>query len=160
MMGLFCILAMLEQRELSGEGSFIDLAMQDVVVWLTHTAWQASARSPHVVLTCRDGEVAVICDQNTIDACLGAARIEPKSSMRQKVVETFLSANIPAAPVRSVDEVGSSERGKFIRMVKAGDNLWPLLELPFKLSRMQTYELRPIEALGGANKDFAARMIS
>jgi crotonobetainyl-CoA:carnitine CoA-transferase CaiB-like acyl-CoA transferase len=160
MMGLFCILAMLEQREQSGKGSFIDLAMQDVVVWLTHTAWQASARSPHVVLTCRDGEVAVICDQNTIDACLAAATIETKSSTREKVVETLLAANIPAAPVRSVDEVGASERGKFIRMVKSGSNLRPLLELPFKLSRMQTYELRPIEALGGANKDFAPQTIS
>jgi crotonobetainyl-CoA:carnitine CoA-transferase CaiB-like acyl-CoA transferase len=160
MLGLFCILAMLEQRELSGQGSFIDLAMQDVVVWLTHTAWQAGARSPHVVLTCCDGEVAVVYDQNTIDACLVTAKIEPKSSTRQRVVETLLAANIPAAPVRSVDEVGASERGKFIRMVKSGDNLWPLLELPFKLSRMQTYELRPIEALGGANKDFATRMVS
>jgi len=157
MMGLFCILAMLERRDLSGQGSFIDLAMQDVVVWLTHTAWQASGRSPHVVLSCSDGEVAVIADQGTMDACLKAAGIELKSSTRQKIVDALVTANIPAAPVRTVDEVGASERGHFIRMVKKGENLWPLLELPFKLSRMQKYDLRPIEALGGANKDFVRR---
>jgi crotonobetainyl-CoA:carnitine CoA-transferase CaiB-like acyl-CoA transferase len=157
MMGLFCILAMLEQRDLSGHGSFIDLAMQDVVVWLTHTAWQAKGRSLHVVLTCSDGEVAVIADYSAINACLIPAKVELSSSTRQQVVEILIAAGIPAAPVRTVDEVGASERGKFIRMVKSGNNLWPLLELPFKLSRMQKYELRPIEALGGANKDFARR---
>jgi crotonobetainyl-CoA:carnitine CoA-transferase CaiB-like acyl-CoA transferase len=158
MMGLFCILAMLEQRDASGRGSFIDLAMQDVVVWLTHTAWQASGRSAHVVMSCSDGEIAIIADQGTIDACLKAAGIELKSLTRQKAVDTMVAANIPAAPVRTVDEVGASERGHFIRMVKKGDNSWPLLELPFKLSRMQKYELRPIEALGGANKDFTRRV--
>jgi len=160
MMGLFCILAMLEQRDLSGQGSFIDLAMQDVVVWLTHTAWQASGRSAHVVLPCRDGEVAIISDQGTIDARLKDTGIEPASSTRQTIVDALIAANIPAAPVRSVDEVGASERGHFIRMVKRGDHSWPLLEMPFRLSRMQTYELRPIEALGGANKDFARRAAS
>ncbi len=160
MMGLFCILAMLEQRDLSGQGSFIDLAMQDVVVWLTHTAWQASDRFPHVVLPCRDGEVAVISDRGTIDACLKDAGLEPTSSTRQTIVDALVAAKIPAAPVRSVDEVGASERGHFIRMVKKGENLWPLLELPFRLSRTQKYELRPIEALGGVNKDFARRAAS
>jgi crotonobetainyl-CoA:carnitine CoA-transferase CaiB-like acyl-CoA transferase len=160
MMGLFCILAMLEQRDLSGQGSFIDLAMQDVVVWLTHTAWQAGGRSAHVVLPCRDGEVAVISDQGTIDACLKDAGVEPTSSTRQTIVDALVAANIPAAPVRSVDEVGATERGRFIRMVKRGEHSWPLLEMPFRLSRMQKYELRPIEALGGANKDFAPRAAS
>jgi crotonobetainyl-CoA:carnitine CoA-transferase CaiB-like acyl-CoA transferase len=110
-----------------------------------------------VVLSCSDGEVAVIADQGTMDACLKAAGIELKSSTRQKIVDELVMANIPAAPVRTVDEVGASERGHFIRMVKKGENLWPLLELPFKLSRMQKYDLRPIEALGGANKDFVRR---
>jgi crotonobetainyl-CoA:carnitine CoA-transferase CaiB-like acyl-CoA transferase len=160
MMGLFCILAMLEQRDFSGHGSFIDLAMQDVVVWLTHTAWQANGRSPHVVLSCSDGDVAIIADRGTIDARLKAAGIDLKTSTREKIVDVLVAANIPAAPVRTVDEVGASERGHFIRMVKQGENLWPLLELPFRLSRMQTYKLRPIEALGGANNDFARQAVS
>lgn len=160
MMGLFCILAMLEQRDAIGHGSFIDLAMQDVVVWLTHTAWQASGRSLHVVVSCNDGDVAIIADQGTVDACLRAAGIELNSSTRQQIVEMLVKANIPAAPIRTVDEVGLSERGRFIRMVKKGEHSWPLLELPFKLSRMQEYDLRPIEALGAANRDFARRPTS
>jgi crotonobetainyl-CoA:carnitine CoA-transferase CaiB-like acyl-CoA transferase len=157
MMGLFCILAMLEQRDVTSHGSFIDLAMQDVVVWLTHTAWQSESRSPHVVLSCRDGEVAVIGDAATIDACLKAANIEPKSRDRDDVVDALVTAKIPAAPVRTVDEVGVSEqrKGSFIRMVDTDNSQWPLLELPFRLSRMRDYELRPIEALGAANAQFA-----
>ena len=157
MMGLFCILAMLEQRDVTGHGSFIDLAMQDVVVWLTHTAWQSESRSPHVVLSCRDGEIAAIGDAATIDTCLKAANIESKSRNRDDVVDALVTANIPAAPVRTVDEVGLSEqrKGSFIRMVDAGDSRWPLLELPFRLSRMRDYELRPIEALGAANAQFS-----
>jgi crotonobetainyl-CoA:carnitine CoA-transferase CaiB-like acyl-CoA transferase len=157
MMGLFCILAMLEQRDATGHGSFIDLAMQDVVVWLTQTAWRSESRSPHVVLPCRDGEIAVIGNAAMIETCLKAANIEPRSSDRDMVVDTLVKANIPAAPVRTVDEVGLSEQrqGSFIRMVDAGDSRWPLLELPFRLSRMREYELRPIEALGAANAQFA-----
>ena len=157
MMGLFCILAMLEQRDVTGRGSFIDLAMQDVVVWLTHTAWQSEGRSPHVILSCRDGEVAAIGDRGTIDARLKAANIESKSLDRDDVVDALVTANIPAAPVRTVDEVGVSEQrnGGFIRMVDTGKSRWPLLELPFRLSRMRDYELRPIEALGAANAQLA-----
>jgi crotonobetainyl-CoA:carnitine CoA-transferase CaiB-like acyl-CoA transferase len=157
MMGLFCILAMLEQRDATGHGSFIDLAMQDVVVWLTHTAWRSESRSSHVVLACRDGEIAAIGDAATIETCLKAANIESKSCNRDVVVDTLVRANIPAAPVRTVDEVGLSEqrKGSFIRMVDAGNSRWPLLELPFRLSRMRDYELRPIEALGAANAQFS-----
>jgi crotonobetainyl-CoA:carnitine CoA-transferase CaiB-like acyl-CoA transferase len=157
MMGLFCILAMLEQRDVTGHGSFIDLAMQDVVVWLTHTAWRSKSRSPHVVLPCRDGEIAAIGDADAIDACLKAANIESKSRNRDDVVDALVTAKIPAAPVRTVDEVGLSEqrKGSFIRMVDAGNSRWPLLELPFRLSRMRDYALRPIEALGAANAQFS-----
>jgi crotonobetainyl-CoA:carnitine CoA-transferase CaiB-like acyl-CoA transferase len=85
------------------------------------------------------------------------ANIDARSSNRDVVVDTLMSANIPAAPVRTVDEVGLSEQrqGSFIRMVDAGNSRWPLLELPFRLSRMRNYELRPIEALGAANAQFA-----
>jgi crotonobetainyl-CoA:carnitine CoA-transferase CaiB-like acyl-CoA transferase len=157
MMGLFCILAMLEQRDSTGHGSFIDLAMQDVVVWLTHTAWRRESRSPHVVLPCRDGEIAAIGDAATVETCFKEANIDPRIRNRDEVVAALLKAGIPAAPVRTVDEVGRSEQrqGSFIRMVDAGNSRWPLLELPFRLSRMRNYELRPIEALGAANAQFA-----
>jgi crotonobetainyl-CoA:carnitine CoA-transferase CaiB-like acyl-CoA transferase len=155
MMGLFCILAMLEQRAITGQGSFIDLAMQDVVIWLTHTAWHG-ARRPHVVVTCRDGDVAVIGDRAAINARLKDLRIVPASASRDAVADGLLNAGIPAAPVRTIDEVGIAEQrqGGFIRMVDAGISQWPLLELPFTLSRMRDYKLRPIGGLGTANAEF------
>lgn len=155
MMGLFCILAMLEQRAITGEGSFIDLAMQDVVVWLTHTAWNG-ARRPHVVITCSGGDAAVIGDRAAIDACLKKSQIAPASASREVVVDALLKAGIPAAPIRTIEEVGIAEqrKGGFIRMVDAGISQWPLLELPFTLTRMRDYELRPIGGLGTANAQF------
>jgi len=157
MMGLFCILAMLEQRDQTGQGCFIDLAMQDVVVWLTHTAWRHEARSPHTILACRDGDVAAIGNAETIRARLKAIKLNPKILTREDVVAALMTSGISAAAVHSIDEVGLSEqrKGGFIRMVDAGKSRWPLLELPFRLSRMRDYELRPIGALGAANAQFA-----
>lgn len=156
MMGLFCVLAMLEQRDRTGQGCFIDLAMQDVVVWLTHTAWRSETRSPHVVLACSDGDVAAIGDKAAVDAKLKTLGIETKSRARAEVAAVLMDAGIPAAAVYTIDEVGVSEQrpGGFIRMVGAGKSRWPLLELPFRLSRMRDYDLRPIEALGAANEQF------
>ena len=156
MMGLFCILAMLEQRDRTGQGCFIDLAMQDVVVWLTHTAWRPEARSPHAVVACRDGDVAVIGDAETINARLNELKLDPRALAREDVAAALMKSGVPAAAVHSIDEVGLSEqrKGGFIRMVDAGNSRWPLLQLPFRLSRMRDYELRPIGALGAANEQF------
>ena len=160
MMGLFCVLAMLEQRDRTGQGCFIDLAMQDVVVWLTHTAWRTETRSPHVVSTCNDGDVAIIGDQITVNAQLKTLGIDTKSRTRTNVAVALMDAGIPAAPVYTIDEVGLSEQrpGGFIRMVDAGDSRWPLLELPFRLARMREYDLRPISALGEANEQFVPKV--
>ena len=72
------------------------------------------------------------------------------------VVDALLKAGIPAAPIRTIEEVGIAEqrKGGFIRMVDAGISQWPLLELPFTLTRMRDYELRPIGGLGTANAQF------
>ena len=156
MMGLFCILAMLERREQTGEGCFIDLAMQDVGVWATHTGWRPENRSEHTIVACRDGEVAAIGTVDGVAAQLRSANIEAKTLPRADVVAALLKAGIPAAAVHTVDEIGVSQRqpGGFIRMVETGPRRWPLLELPFKLSRMRDYALQPIGGLGNANPQF------
>jgi crotonobetainyl-CoA:carnitine CoA-transferase CaiB-like acyl-CoA transferase len=153
---LFCILTQLEQRERTGLGAFIDLAMQDVGVWATQTGWLPEQRTAHTVLRCRDGDVAAIGDTATVETAL--ASIVPANADRSTVAEHLMSRGIPAAPVRTIDEVGISEQqpGGFIRLVDTGKNRWPLLELPFRLSRMPHYELKTIGALGKANADFPA----
>jgi crotonobetainyl-CoA:carnitine CoA-transferase CaiB-like acyl-CoA transferase len=156
MMGLFCILAMLELRDQTGEGCFIDLAMQDVGVWMTQTAWRPEARTLHTVLPCADGDVAVIGNPADVSARLGAVNVQPSAAARNAVVTAFVELGIPAAAVRTIDEVGIAERrdGGFIRMVDAGKFRWPLLELPFRLSRMPDYELKPIDGLGMMNAEY------
>jgi crotonobetainyl-CoA:carnitine CoA-transferase CaiB-like acyl-CoA transferase len=159
MMGLFCILAMLERREQTGEGCFIDLAMQDVGVWATHTGWRPENRSKHTIVACRDGEVAAVGTPDAVTAQFRSVNIEAKTLPRADVVAALLKAGIPAAAVHTIDEIGVSQRqpGGFIRMVDAGPRRWPLLELPFRLSRMRDYELRPIGELGNANPQFVRK---
>jgi crotonobetainyl-CoA:carnitine CoA-transferase CaiB-like acyl-CoA transferase len=156
MMGLFCILAMLELRDQTGEGCFIDLAMQDIGVWMTQTAWRPQARSRHAMLACADGDVAAIGDQADIRTRLSAAGVAPNAACRDAVVAALVQLGIPAAAVRTIDEVCISEQqdGGFIRMVDTGMVRWPLLNLPFQLSRMHDYELRPIGGLGTANAEY------
>ena len=157
-MGLFCILAMLELREQTGAGCFIDLAMQDVGVWATHTGWQPEDRSQHTVVTCRDGEVAAIATAEAVAAHLRSAHTDAKSLPRRDVVAALLTARIPAAEsIRLTRSVSERRAGGFIRMVEVGERCWPLLELPFKLSRMRDYDLQPIGKLGNANPQFVRK---
>jgi crotonobetainyl-CoA:carnitine CoA-transferase CaiB-like acyl-CoA transferase len=91
-----------------------------------------------------------------VTAQLRSANIEAKTLPRADVVAALLKAGIPAAAVHTVDEIGVSQRqpGGFIRMVDTGPRRWPLLELPFQLSRMRDYALQPIGGLGNANPQF------
>ena len=157
MMGLFCILAMLEQRDKTGEGVFIDLAMQDIGVWATHNAWDQGARTPSSIVTCQDGDVAVLASNEAAEKALAKAGVDASASTRVDVANSLLNQGLPAAPVRTVDEIAVSNQaeGGFIRMVQEGPSRWPLLEPPFRLSRMRDYSLSPIGALGAANQEFA-----
>jgi len=157
MMGLFCILAMLEARDQSGRGAFIDLAMQDVGLWATQNAWLREQRTPHAVVRCSDGDVAVIGNPDAVQDALASAGLHAPRAQRSTIVHALVERGIPAAEVRTIDEVGISEQrpGGLIRLVDTDKSRWPLLELPFKLSRMPTYELKTIGALGKANAAFA-----
>ena len=156
MVGLFCILAMLELRDRTGEGAFIDLAMQDVGLWVTQTGWRPELRSRHTIVACKDGDVATIGDPAEIRKCQAALNCDAARLSRDEVAAMLMEHGIPSAPIRTIDEVGRSEQeiGGFIRLVNAGKSRWPLLELPFRLSRMPDYDLRPIGGLGTANAEF------
>ncbi len=158
MMGLFCVMAMLEARDQTERGAFIDLAMQDVGLWATQNAWLPDERTDHTIVKCADGDVAVIRKPDAVREVLTTAGLDPSQASRRTVVDALVKQDIPAAPVRTIDEVGSAEQqaGGFIRLVDADKSRWPLLELPFRLSRMPTYELRTIGALGAANAELAA----
>ena len=125
-------------------------------LWVTQTGWRPELRSRHTIVTCKDGDVAAIGDRAEIEKHLAASGRTPSELSREEIAATLMKAGIPNAPVRTIDEVGRSEQksGGFIRLVNAGKSRWPLLELPFRLSRMPDYDLRPIGVLGAANSEF------
>ena len=57
-------LAGLEQRDKTGQGVDIDLAMQDIASWSTQTIWNgAQPPPPSLVVACSDGMVIALCGQ-------------------------------------------------------------------------------------------------
>src|SRR5690606_30170953 len=98
---LYAILAMIAERERSGFGQSIDLAMQDAAVWLTQTAWNGEDRDTCTIVPVSDGYIAAEAGRDDVEAALSGIgdldRVD--ASMRLR------AAGILAVPVRSVAEV-------------------------------------------------------
>ena len=63
-MAVVAVLGALAQRELTGRGQFLDLSMQDILVWATQTAWEDRPNSADdLVAACRDGFLLVRADR-------------------------------------------------------------------------------------------------
>jgi crotonobetainyl-CoA:carnitine CoA-transferase CaiB-like acyl-CoA transferase len=87
---------------------------------------------------------------------MATAKIDLPTMDRAELVDALAKLGISSAAVRTIGEVGTAEtlQGGLIRLVQDGRRRWPLLELPFGMSRMSTYELRPVSSLGAANAKF------
>jgi len=122
------ILAALFERERSGLGQSIDIAMRDVAAWLTRLTWPDGkpALRPWTRLEAVDGWVV---------ADAPAAPSLPAGLSRADLVEHLARHGIQSAPVLEMDEVFAHEavarRGLVQPVGPAG---LPLLTAPFRLT--------------------------
>lgn len=146
-LALYAILAMIAERERSGFGQSIDLAMQDAAVWLTQTAWNGEDRDTCTIFPVSDGYIAAEAGKDDVEAALsGVGHLDrADASMRLR------AAGILAVPVRSVAEVAedpeTGNSGTVVRRMRDGLE-WPLLGSPIRLSATAPTAAQPIGVLG------------
>ena len=157
LLGLTAIIAALVQRDRTGQGQAIDLAMQDVGAWMTQLSWNAdeSPTGDAALVPCADGWVVAAAPQ----AALG----EPDPALtRAAAVERLARRGVLAAPVRSVGEVAVSDlvaaRGLLTVVEDTVGRSWPLVQPPYRMSLAQPRARAPIGAIGEGNADVLARL--
>lgn len=154
--GLFAILCALEQRRRTGRGSAIDLAMQDVAVFLTQAAWNGGSTDRHCVIACADGHVVA-----GVEASVLADAVEMAAgTTRAALVEVLAARGIAAVPVRTLTEIRHDLAivgdGAVALYEGTDGKTWPLFRSPFRFSGMMPVPLAAIGALGEANADLPA----
>lgn len=145
--GLLAVLSALHQRDRTGRGTHVDIAMQDVTAWSTQYLWNGAADLPPVeVLESADGFVLVEgLDTQDIAKRLhtddvDAARSLGRHLSRNEILDRLNTETIPvAAPVCTLDEVLTSQQTIDRRLVISrpsydGDT-WTVLESPMRLSK-------------------------
>ncbi|MEP9370393.1 CoA transferase [Xanthobacter sp. VNH20] len=149
--GLFAVMCGLEQRRRTGRGTSIDLAMQDVAVWLTQALWNSGAPADHCVLACADGFVVAARTR----ADLGPLADGTTDRPRAEVIATLEANGIAASAVRTLEEIAADETivgdGTVAMFTGADGKVWPLFRSPYRFSAEQISPLAPIGGLGEAN---------
>lgn len=97
------IMAALADRDVTGRGQIVDVAMTDAIAWLTHAAWngEAAETEPHVRLPAADGWVLASSSADDVSRAVADTR----ALSRHALIEALAAKRIPAAAVLEVDEV-------------------------------------------------------
>ncbi len=140
-LGLVALLAALEQREITGRGQTVDIAMQDVALWMTRTAWNAGdAQAPkRRVLECAGGHVYVEVD-GPLDDVGALARGEAVAALRAAGHRAAAIVGIAEAAEHPL--TGSRELIPIARDAEGRE--WPALGSPMKLALTPPRVLAPI----------------
>jgi crotonobetainyl-CoA:carnitine CoA-transferase CaiB-like acyl-CoA transferase len=146
--GLLAVLSALHQRDRTGRGTHVDIAMQDVTAWSTQYLWNETTTDlpPVEVLESADGFVLVEgLDTQDIAKRLhtddvDAARSLGKHLSRNEILDRLNTEAIPvAAPVCTLDEVLTSQqtidRQLVISRPSNDGDTWTVLESPMRLSK-------------------------
>ena len=153
------ILAALAERERSGRGQSVDIAMSDAVAWLTQLAWPdgASAVEPVSQWETRDGWVVVGAEREAVTRVLGATAAADMT--RLDLVRSLAGHGMAAAPVLEADEVLAlsvlRKRGSLHNVATTGGATASIFVAPLGLT--VTPALRP-DRMSGLDEDHAALM--
>ena len=149
--GMTAVLAALESREHTGQGQYLDLAMQDICAWATQSGWNGAVQDKpeRSVLQCADGHVLVTSPSAEAKAL--QARFESTGRSRATVVAALAGAGISAVPVLHISEVVAApqtrERGLWCMAMDDGVE-YPVLASPVRLLLTPSPVPRPGPRLG------------
>ena len=148
------ILAALAERERSGQGQVVDIAMCDAVGWLTQLAWPDghSAIGPCSRWPAKDGWVAVAASETAVRDAIGPQ--DTASRSRAEWVELLARHGIQAAPVLEPAEVFAQpvmRRRRSVFDVASGNSTARLLAIPLGLTATPVLRPQRMHALGEDN---------
>jgi len=117
---LYAVLTMIAERERSGRGQSIDLAMQDATVWLTQTSWNGEEQDTCTIFSVFDGYIAAAARHHDVEVVLAnVGHLDrANASMRLR------AAGILAVPVRSVARGGGRPGNLPVRRARASNERW------------------------------------
>ena len=147
------ILAAIIERDRSGRGQVVDIAMADAIAWATQLAWPdgRSAVGPSACWPAKDGWVAAMADEEALRGTLAG---QGKDRTRAEWVDVLRRLGIPAAPVLEPAEVFAQPVISGRRSVFAthcGDAVAPVLVMPFGLTGTPALQPHRMRALGEDN---------
>lgn len=151
---LLGILLALKNRDATGRGAFIDLAMQEACAWSTQFSWSKGKRtkSDYSILQCADAYVVADAPRDEVTGALGNEAVR---SSADEVVKRLSAAGLPARRVLNVAEVATApqlEARQLILWRSDRDGAdWPLLGSPMRLSKTPAIIKSAIGTLGSGN---------
>ena len=140
-LGLVALLAALEQREATGRGQVVDIAMQDIALGMTRTAWNPGdlAMPARHVLACAQGHVYAEGDDTppevaALPAEAAVAALRAAGFRAEAIIGIRAAAEHPLVAVRELLPMTNN----------AGGRKWPSLGSPMRLSLTPPRILPPI----------------
>ncbi len=155
--GHFCglaVLAALTERERSGRGQIVDIAMCDSIAWLTQPAWPdgRSTIGPCSRWRTKDGWLAAAAAEDAVRAVTGTQPMTARP--RSEWVAELARHGIPAAPVLEPAEVFAQpviRDRRSIYEIVCGDTTARVLAMPFGLTATPALRPRRMHVLGEDN---------
>lgn len=151
------ILAALAEREHSGRGQIVDIAMSDAIAWLTQLAWHAGPPESAVSQwETRDGWVIAAAEQAAVVCVL--ERVSPATLTRAEFVGKMARRGVLAAAVLEVDEVLAQrviEKRGSLHQIETGDGAFTsIFAVPLGLTLTPVLRAQRMARLGADSAHF------
>jgi len=161
--GVLAILAALEHADRTGQGQYIDLAMQDIAAWATQCAWNGASRPPACVVRAADGDLVIEAAPERVLQVLPDGRRGPETGVlqaaasRAELLQSLEEAGLIAQAVLgvrdTVDLPQVEARRLWFEAKAPGGEVWPLLASPLRLCATPPVVRQPMAPLGRDNEE-------
>ncbi len=151
------VLAALAERERSGLGQVVDVAMSDAIAWLTQVAWNGGSWEPAASQwQVSDGWAVADAERAAVARALER---DPATLTRAEFAQELASHGINAAPVLEVDEVLAqpllARRGSLHRIDTGDGASTSIFAVPLGLTLTPALRAQRMSLLGADAAEFS-----